>query len=200
MTWQNTASSKLARILEQNSYDHQAATKDNKQLERIVLDAFDKCTTALTDRRQKVLFVASEEEEETDRNNLGANVTSIKAVSGERREKSKVLMSADERPLVGCEDPNLVESGVSKVFRVGSARANKAGRDFNIRYCDQQTRGGGWTVGWGEERLLRNIFMRIFPGHSEERNVRGGPGKLYSRLGGLQEWLRRPQWGVLVRQ
>ena len=150
MTWENTASSKLARILEQNSYDHQAASKDNKQLERIVLDAFDKCTTALTDRRQR-LFVGGEEEEEADRNTLGANVTSSKAVSGERREKSEVLMSADERPLVGCEDPNLVESGVSKVFRVGSARTNQAGRDFNIRYCDQQTRGGGWTVGWRVE-------------------------------------------------
>ena len=115
MTWENTASSKLARILEQNSYDHQAASKDNKQLERIVLDAFDKCTSAGSDRRQRVMFAGGDQ--------AGRNVSSSSPESGERKGKSEeVLMSADERPLVGCEDPNLVESGVSKVFRVGSAR------------------------------------------------------------------------------
>ena len=35
---------------------------------------------------------------------------------------------------------------MSKVFRVGSAQVNDGGRDFNIRYCDQQTGPGGWTV------------------------------------------------------
>ena len=115
VTWQNTASSQLGRILEQNSYDHQAASKDNKQLERIVLDAFDKCTSAVSDRKQRVMFAGGDQ--------AGRNVSSSSPESGERKGKSEdVLMSADERPLVGCEDPNLVESGVSKVFRVGSAR------------------------------------------------------------------------------
>ena len=47
---------------------------------------------------------------------------------------------------LGCEDPNLVESGVSKVFRVGGASTNPGGRDFNIRFCEQKAAGGGWTV------------------------------------------------------
>ena len=47
---------------------------------------------------------------------------------------------------LGCEDPNLVESGVSKVFRVGEASTNPGGRDINIRFCEQKTAGGGWTV------------------------------------------------------
>ena len=146
VSWENTASTKLGRILEQNSYDHQAASRDNKELERIVLDAFDKCTTALSARRQEVM-VAGGEEEEAGRSQLGGNITSSQAVNDERIDQAEVMMSADERPLVGCEDPNLVESGVSRVFRVGSARTNQAGRDFNIRYCDQETAGGGWTVG-----------------------------------------------------
>ena len=191
-------SSKLGRILEQNSYDHQTASKDSKQLERILLDAVDKCTAAVSERKQKLRFAGGDQ---TDRDHLGGNVTSSNPGSGERKEKSEVsLMSADERPLVGCEDPNLVESGVSKVFRVGSARTNQAGRDFNIRYCDQETRGGGWTVGRNVLNIFWKYFSGIFPGHPEERNVRGGPGELHPRLAGLQARLRRPQRGVLVRQ
>ena len=164
VSWQNTASSKLARILEQNSYDHQAASRDNKQLERIVLDAFDKCT-AMTDRDHKVKFVVNDER----RGDLaGGNVSSSTPALTERGEKSAGLMSADERPLAGCEDPNLVESGVSKVFRVGSAQTNEAGRDFNIRYCNQETLGGGWTVGWEGEgmkylQVSYNSSLKEFP-------------------------------------
>ena len=29
---------------DQNSYDHQVSSKENKQLERLLLDAFDKCS------------------------------------------------------------------------------------------------------------------------------------------------------------
>ena len=71
----------------------------------------------------------------------------------------------------GCEEPGLVTSQESKVhiiiiitiiitiiiiiiimyppprvYRVGRARTNLGNRDYNIRYCDQSTAGGGWTV------------------------------------------------------
>ena len=35
---------------------------------------------------------------------------------------------------------------MSKVFRVGGAVTNPGGRDVNIRFCEQKTAGGGWTV------------------------------------------------------
>ena len=147
VTWQNTVNNKLARIIDQNSYDHQAASKDNKQLERLVLGAFDRCS-AISERERKDKFEEEEREEESE-------------VVTERTEKSVVMSdesrSEEERVEPGCEDPNLVESGVSKVFRVGSARINSGGRDYNVRYCDQERNGGGWTViqrrgAFGEER------------------------------------------------
>ena len=44
---------------------------------------------------------------------------------------------------VGCEDPKLMMSGASKVYRVGTVGKVE---DYHTRYCDQQTTGGGWTV------------------------------------------------------
>ena len=129
------------------------ASKDNKQLERLVLGAFDRCS-AISDRDRAVKFGGEGRDNQTD-------------VVTEKTEKSVVMSDESrleqERLEVGCEDPNLVESGVSKVFRVGSARINEGGRDFNIRYCDQETGGGGWTViqrrgggGEGRENFTRN--------------------------------------------
>ena len=134
VTWQNTVNNKLARIIDQNSYDHQAASKDNKQLERLVLGVMDKCS-AVAERDRHVMVGGDGRENKTD---LPTEETD--------KSKSKAVLVSDESTEVGCEDTNLVESGVSKVFRVGSAQLNDGGRDFNIRYCDQQTGPGGWTV------------------------------------------------------
>ena len=46
----------------------------------------------------------------------------------------------------GCGTSEYVRSAEAKVFRIGDSQLNEAGRDFNIRYCDQKARGGGWTV------------------------------------------------------
>ena len=56
----------------------------------------------------------------------------------------------------GCEDFNLVNTGVSKVYRLGSPVVNEAGRDFNVRYCDQKSAGGGWTVREMMKQILFN--------------------------------------------
>ena len=145
-SWQSQATQKLSRILDQNSYDHQASTKQNKHLERILLDGFDKCKTTLPmDNNEKMndnnnnknnRFEKESEEDEAD-----IVFDTNKANLSDEPSKS----SDDHR---GCEDLNLVDSGVSKVFRVGSSHINAGGRDFNIRYCDQKTAGGGWTVSY----------------------------------------------------
>ena len=44
--------------------------------------------------------------------------------------------------LSGCS-----EQTRSGPVRVGVSRPNEAGRDFHLRLCEQETSGGGWTVG-----------------------------------------------------
>ena len=146
VSWQSQATQKLSRILDQNSYDHQAATKESKNLERIVLDAFDKCQAASVEQetvRPKV--VARDHKVLEDKvairsdNSLSSGGVTNTNLSDEPSQENR----AED---LGCEDPNLVESGVSKVFRVGEASTNPGGRDINIRFCEQKTAGGGWTV------------------------------------------------------
>jgi hypothetical protein len=55
------------------------------------------------------------------------------------------MNEADDIP-ESCENPKLVRSGKSKAVRVGDSQQNEGSRDYNIRYCDQQNNGGGWTV------------------------------------------------------
>ena len=141
VSWQSQATQKLSRILDQNSYDHQAATRESKNLERIVLDAFDKCQAASVEQetvRPKVLARDHVEDNVVIRSNNTVTVTNTNL------SDEPSLVTVEEE--LGCEDPNLVESGVSKVFRVGGAITNPGGRDFNIRFCEQKTAGGGWTV------------------------------------------------------
>ena len=56
-------------------------------------------------------------------------------VDEERKEEELVLLS-------GCLD-----AGRSGTVKVGVSRPNEEGRDFHVRVCDQETSGGGWTVG-----------------------------------------------------
>ena len=193
VSWQSQATQKLSRILDQNSYDHQAATKESKNLERIVLDAFDKCQAASV-------------EQETVRPKVEARDNKVledKAVIRSDNSVSRASMTnsnlSDEPSLetsekdLGCEDPNLVESGVSKVFRVGGASTNTGGRDFNIRFCEQKAAGGGWTVserlviytGFPLGDLIITELSRHFSstGHSKAGRLRGTERKFHSGMG-----------------
>jgi len=133
------------------------SSKENKQLERLLLDAFDKCSavagagvgvgvketdhvtnhqSSLHQHHNKIFVNESLTNTERD---VETKSDSLSDQPIENQEEK------DEEEL-GCEDPDLVDTGYSKVFRVGSADVNEGGRDYNIRYCEQKTAGGGWTV------------------------------------------------------
>ena len=93
---------------------------------------------------------------------------------------------------LSCENPKLVRSGESKVLRVGDSQQNEGSRDFNIRYCDQQTNGGGWTVRLNQ--TFSQFKLIIFRSSNEEEilvnqeKTSPGNGKITSMgLGILME-------------
>ena len=56
------------------------------------------------------------------------------------------------------------------MFRVGSADVNEGGRDYNIRYCEQKTAGGGWTVSLVSDcESNQTVFIRIFSNNFESK-------------------------------
>ena len=144
MSWQSQATQKLSRILDQNSYDHQAATKESKNLERIVLDAFDKCQAASVEQETVRPKVVARDNKALDDEEVIRSDNSVSVTNTNLSDEPSAEIREEE---LGCEDPNLAESGVSKVFRVGGASVNPGGRDLNIRFCEQKAAGGGWTVG-----------------------------------------------------
>lgn len=148
MSWQSLATQKLSRILDQNSYDHQAATKESKNLERIVLDAFDKCQAASVEQETVRPKVVARDDKVLEDKAVIRSDNSVSVTNSNLSDEPSLETREED---LGCEDPNLVESGVSKVFRVGGAITNPGGRDFNIRFCEQKAAGGGWTV---SERLV----------------------------------------------
>ena len=59
-----------------------------------------------------------------------------------RREEVTLGLDDEYEEEGGCGDVD--EDGI---VRVGVRKINDHGRDYNTRLCDQQTSGGGWTVG-----------------------------------------------------
>ena len=42
-SWQNSVGQQFERVLQQNSYDHDSHSKGHKQLERLLVEGFDRC-------------------------------------------------------------------------------------------------------------------------------------------------------------
>ena len=135
-SWQNSVVQQFERVLQQNSYDHDSHSKGHKELEKLMVEGFDRCQAEAVDKvririgrvksEQKLNDQAKSESEE----HQATTTRSTTALAGWRVE-------------VGCEDPKLVMSGASKVYKVGTVGRVE---DYHTRYCDQQTTGGGWTV------------------------------------------------------
>ena len=60
----------------------------------------------------------------------------------------------DDDSAVGCEHEDR-----SGIVRVGVTKLNGGGRDYHTRLCDQETSGGGWTVGSMSSSLMFTVCM-----------------------------------------
>ena len=153
--WRVEARQLLERVLEQGSYHSQAANQDHQQLEASMLQAADRCSAAKTG----ATIIASRDVDEIEEK------TEVKGKQAYAEEEMLEDQSLSDEPADtapgGCQDANLVESGVSRVARVGPQRRNEAGRDWNLRFCEQKAAGGGWTVihRRGEEPRMRPCLL-----------------------------------------
>ena len=158
--WQNVATQKLERLGQQNSYDHDTVVKGQKVLESLMVESIDKCrfggsrvvrrtttprpapitttttTAATTSLRTTDSHEALTHPESNDTSEEEEEEGELEEMVVEKKEEEDVVS------LSGCSEQ--VSSGP---VRVGVSRLNEAGRDFHQRLCDQETSGGGWTVG-----------------------------------------------------
>ena len=155
VNWQSVASQKLTRLLDQNSYDHTAAANNFKHLERLVIDGFDKCA-APGELGNSKIFICQHPSQHNPEPDLSKQQTSdriksesVSVVNHDEHGQSDDPRDGDDNnddDDPGCEQSSLVAAGESKVERLGSAMINEGGRDYNVRFCNQKTAGGGWTV------------------------------------------------------
>ena len=141
-SWQSLASQKFERLQQQNSYDHDTISKRQKEIERLLLEGFDLCKT-----ESLKSYSFRKESEKAVKDIFKSHNGDIIKVTKMYTDSQLSEDPATENPIPqSCENPKLVRKGESKVLRVGDSKQNEGSRDFNIRYCDQQTNGGGWTV------------------------------------------------------
>jgi len=141
-SWQNMASQKFERILQQNNYDHDTITKGQKEIERLLVEGFDRCKSASREAIKKTLYVQRETNKEDIISEFETDTVTQIPTDSQLSDEPAATTSFTQ----GCGNPKLVRTSVAKVYRTGDSQLNEAGRDFNIRYCDQKTGGGGWTV------------------------------------------------------
>ena len=158
--WQNVATQKLERLGQQNSYDHDTVVKGQKVLESLMVESIDKCrfggsrvvrrtttprpapitttttTAATTSLRTTDSHEALTHPESNDTSEEEEEEGELEEMVVEKKEEEDVVS------LSGC-----FEQASSGPVRVGVSRLNEAGRDFHQRLCDQESSGGGWTVG-----------------------------------------------------
>jgi hypothetical protein len=163
-SWQNFATQKFDRILQQNSYDHDTLNKGQKSLESFMVEGFDRCklkdpragkrvrtTPSYSETTTKLTTTTTTEEFTTPELLDNNDVLKLPFVDESEILEEDVNYDDTEEPNAkgGCDE--LKHSGgatTSKVYKVGVSRHNEGGRDFNSRLCDQETSGGGWTVGY----------------------------------------------------
>jgi len=143
LSWQNLASQKFERILQQNNYDHDTITKGQKQIESLLVEGFDRCKSVQQEAVKENVFRQSEKFQEDNGRKAPDPDTSTQTPTDSQLSDQP---AATTSTIQGCGISKYVRSAEAKVFRIGDSQLNEAGRDFNIRYCDQKTRGGGWTV------------------------------------------------------
>ena len=115
-SWQNTASQKLERIVEQNNYEHDPNEKGPRELERVRIDGFNKCTL----RMEKFL----PENEIVDSRDDPDNSFSINEKEPETKQTSLDRRISDDPDAAlflssECENPKTTRKSVSKVFSDG---------------------------------------------------------------------------------
>ena len=52
-SWQNSVGQQFERVLQQNSYDHDSHSKGHKQLERLLVEGFDRCQAEAAGERSR---------------------------------------------------------------------------------------------------------------------------------------------------
>ena len=179
-SWQNFATQKFDRILQQNSYDHDTLNKGQKALESLMMEGFDRCK--LRDPRAGKRVRTTPAYRETTTELTTTTTTTERVTTPEIIDNNDVLklpfvdeseiseegssydtIEPDEKTVrSGCED--LKHGGgatTTKVYKVGVTRYNEAGRDFNTRLCDQETSGGGWTVGILRYCVLLSLLLCV---------------------------------------
>ena len=175
-SWQNFATQKFDRILQQNSYDHDTLNKGQKALESLMMEGFDRCklrdpragkrirtTTATTTTTTELTTTTTTERVTTPDIIDNNDVLKLPFVDESEIYEDDEIYDTKEPdaklPGTGCEDLKHGGGGTtSQVYKVGVTRYNEAGRDFNRRLCDQETSGGGWTVGTIKYSTLLLLF------------------------------------------
>ena len=164
--WQNVATQKLERLGQQNSYDHDTVVKGQKVLESLMVESIDKCrfggsrvlrrtttsrppppptTTTTTTTTTPTSTTSSRTiDSMVTENEALFFPESVDTYEDEEVDDMEDVEEEEEEDvsLSGC-----LEQTRSGPVRVGVSRPNEAGGDFQLRLCDQQTAGGGWTVG-----------------------------------------------------
>jgi hypothetical protein len=131
-SWQNSVGQQFERVLQQNSYDHDSHSKGHKELERLLVDGFDRCKPGLRVRTRSPPPVTPQLPGPTSpRPGPTEEVLRVEATV-------RLPLVQPGPPATRDPEPPTCEEGVEGVVGAGGPAA---------RYCSQDTAGGGWTVG-----------------------------------------------------